>query len=92
MRDTVINLRAALDDRDLIDHAAQLLGKSRSDFMMEAARERAQAVMLDQVFFTLDSEKFKEFNRILDAAPSNNPGLDRLLAVAAPWKRRTRKK
>jgi GNAT superfamily N-acetyltransferase len=30
--------------RDLIDQAANLLGKNRSDFMLEAACERAQAV------------------------------------------------
>ena len=39
------------------DHAASLLGKSRSDFMLEAACDRAQSVVLDQVFFSLDDEK-----------------------------------
>ena len=41
MRDAAINLRALPEQRDLIDHAAQLLGKNRSDFMLEAACERA---------------------------------------------------
>ena len=39
MRDAAINLRARPVQRDLIDHAAQLLGKNRSDFMLEAACE-----------------------------------------------------
>ena len=86
MRDAAINLRALPEQRDLIDQAAQLLGKNRSDFMLECACDRAQAVLLDQVFFNLDDAKFREFTALLDAPPEPNPGLDRLMAVPAPWK------
>jgi len=86
MRDAAINLRALPEQRDLIDQAASLLGKNRSDFMLEAACERAQAIVLDQVFFRLDTEKFQQFTMMLDAPPSANPGLDRLMNVEAPWK------
>lgn len=85
MRAAAINLRALPAQRDLIDHAASLLGKNRSDFMLEAACERAQAVLLDQVHFMLDAEKFQQFVALLDAPPEPNPGLERLLAVKAPW-------
>ena len=85
MRDAAINLRALPEQRDLIDHAASLLGKNRSDFMLEAACERARAVVLDQVYFTLDAERFQQFIDLLDAPPQPNPGLERLLAVKAPW-------
>ena len=37
MRDAAINLRARPEQRDIIDQAAKLLGKNRSDFMLEAA-------------------------------------------------------
>ena len=86
MRDAAINLRALPEQRDLIDHAATLLGKSRSDFMLEAACDKAQSVVLDQVFFSLDAEKFRQFNDLLDAPPAHNPGLERLMSVNAPWK------
>jgi len=86
MRDAAINLRALPEQRDLIDQAASLLGKNRSDFMLEAACERAQAIVLDQVFFRLDTEKFQQFTMMLDAPPSANPGLERLMNVEAPWK------
>lgn len=43
MRVAAINLRALAEQRDLIDQAARVLGKNRSDFMLEAACERAQA-------------------------------------------------
>ena len=56
MRDTAINLRARPEQRDLFDRAAKLLGKSRSDFMLEAACDKAQSVLLHQVFFGLDGE------------------------------------
>jgi uncharacterized protein (DUF1778 family) len=85
MRDAAINLRALPEQRDLIDYAARLLGKSRSDFMLEAACDRAKAVVLDQVFFSLDADKFKQFTAMLDAPPSSNPGLERLMSLKAPW-------
>ncbi len=85
MRDAAINLRALPEQRDLIDHAARLLGKNRSDFMLEVACERARAVVLDQVFFGLDRDKFEQFTAKLDAPPTDNPGLERLMAVKAPW-------
>jgi len=89
MRTAAINLRALPEQRDLIDHAATLLGKNRSDFMLEAACERAQSVLLDQVFFGLDAEKFQQFTALLDAPPranaGPNAGLERLMAVKAPW-------
>jgi len=88
MRDAAINLRALPDQRDLIDHAASLLGKNRSDFMLEAACDKAQAVVLDQVFFGLDNAKFKKFTAMLDAAPAANAGLERLMAVTPPWRAR----
>lgn len=85
MRAAAINLRALPEQRDLIDHAATQLGKNRSDFMLEAACERAQSVLLDQVFFGLDTEKFQQFTALLDAPTSANAGLERLMAVKAPW-------
>ena len=85
MSDAAINLRALAEQRNLIDYAAQLLGKIRSDFMLEAACDKAQSVVLDQVFFGLDENKFKQFTAILDAPPAPDPGLERLMAVKAPW-------
>jgi len=85
MRDAAINIRALPEQRDLIDQAASALGKNRSDFMLEAACERAQSVLLDQVLFQLDADKFASFLSLLDATPQPNAGLERLMAVTAPW-------
>lgn len=86
MRDAAINLRAMPEQRELIDHAAKLPGKNRSDLMLEAACDRAQSVVLDQVFFGLDSKELRESTKLLDAAPAHNPGLERLMAVKPPWR------
>ena len=85
MRAAAINLRALPEQRDLIDQAANVLGKNRSDFMLEAACERAQSVLLDQVFFGLNAEKFQQFMAMLDSPATANEGLDRLMNLKAPW-------
>ena len=85
MRDAAINLRALPQQRNLIDQAAQLLGKNRSDFMLEAACDKAQSVLLDQVFFNLDEEQCRQFTAMLDGPLEPNPGLERLMSVKAPW-------
>jgi uncharacterized protein (DUF1778 family) len=85
-RDAAINLRAMPAQRDLIDQAASLLGKNRSDFMLEVACDKAQEVLLDQVFFRLDADQFQQFMRRLDAPPMASPGLERLMAIKAPWR------
>lgn len=85
MRNATINIRALPEQRELIDHVAGLLGKNRSDFMLEAACAKAQAVLLEQVCFSLDADKFQQFTAMLDAPPVPNPGLARLMAIKAPW-------
>ena len=85
-RDAAINLRAMPAQRDLIDQAASLLGKNRSDFMLEVACDKAQEVLLDQVFFRLNVDQFQQFMRRLDAPPQASAGLERLMAIKAPWR------
>jgi uncharacterized protein (DUF1778 family) len=86
MRDAAITMRALPQQRDLIDRAAKLLGKSRSAFVLEAACDKAQSVVLDQAFFSLDDARFREFSTLLDAPVQPNPGLERLVAVKTPWR------
>lgn len=85
MRDIAINLRAQSGQRDLIDQAASQLGRNRSDFMLEAACEKAQNVLLDQTFFALDPQAFASFSALCDAPLQNNAALDALLASTSPW-------
>ena len=84
-RDININIRAKRTQRDLIDQAAELLGKTRSDFMLETACREAEDVLLDQRLFILGAETFEKFQALLDAPPSENPKLRKLMATKAPW-------
>ena len=82
---TVINLRTPPAQRELIDRAARLQGKSRTDFMLEASREKAEQVLLDQTLFTVNAKQYKAFVTLMEAPLSKNSGLKRLLAKRAPW-------
>ncbi len=82
-----INLRARELQRDLIDRAAQTQGRNRSEFMLEAACEKAQQVLLDQSFFALDKKSYRKFVELLDAPPKVDARLRQLLAGKAPWER-----
>ena len=80
-----ISIRAKAGQRDLIDQAAERLGRSRSDFMLEAACRQAEDVLLDQTYFALDTEKMAAFQALLDSPPAPTDRLRRLLTAPAPW-------
>jgi uncharacterized protein (DUF1778 family) len=80
-----ISIRAKAGQRDLIDQAAERLGRSRSDFMLEAACRQAEAVLLDQTYFALDTKGFAAFQAMLDKPPAPTERLRRTLQAKAPW-------
>lgn len=84
-KDALINMRIHSSTRDFIDRAAKTLGKDRSDFVLEAAYEKAEEVLLDQTSFVLNDEQWEAFNNMLDAPPKANDKLKKLLAKSAPW-------
>ncbi len=86
-REITINLRASAAQRALIDQAAEVQGKSRTDFILEAACGKARQVLLDRTVFALDARRFRRFVELLDAPGDANQALTRLLAKRAPWKR-----
>lgn len=82
-----INLRIDATSRELIDRAAEALGKNRSEFMLEVARREAASVLLDLRLFQLDDTKYHRFTEALDAPPGENQRLRKLLGTEAPWDR-----
>lgn len=80
-----ISIRAKAGQRDLIDQAADRLGRSRSDFMLEAACRQAEDVLLDQTYFALDAKGFGAFQAMLDNPPVPTDRLRRTLRARAPW-------
>ena len=82
-----INLRASPEQKALIDRAAAVLGKSRTEFMLESARDAAENALLDRRLFLLDEAQYTEFADALDAPVEPGDELRRLLATPPPWER-----
>src|SRR5947209_2407318 len=70
-----INIRIETHTRQLIDEAAAVLGKTRTEFMVESARQVAIDVLLDQRLFVLDAERYRAFMHALDNPPAPGPKL-----------------
>jgi uncharacterized protein (DUF1778 family) len=80
-----INMKAEPKVRSLIDRAAKIAHRNRTEFVLEAAIQRAEEVILDQQLITVDEERFERFVAALDAPPASNPRLQRLMERKAPW-------
>ena len=82
-----INLRIEAGTRQLIDDAAAIVGKTRTEFMVESARRQAIDVLLDQRLFVLDSRRFDAFMDMLDNPPAPGPKLRSLLRRVPAWQK-----
>jgi uncharacterized protein (DUF1778 family) len=82
-----INLRIEARTRRLIDDAAAILGKTRTEFMIESARRQAIDVLLDQRLFVLDPERYDAFIHALDNPPAPGPKLRSLLRRVPAWEK-----
>lgn len=82
-----INLRIDAGVRQLIDEAATVLGKSRTEFMVESARREAIDVLLDQRLFALDPARFDAFADALENPPAPGPKLRALMGRVPAWEK-----
>ena len=82
-----INIRARTTQRNLIDKAAAMLNKNRSDFMLEAACREAENVLLDQRLFLVDDKAWQAFETLIDAPVKDNLALRKVLRDKAPWEK-----
>jgi uncharacterized protein (DUF1778 family) len=82
-----INLRIDAQSRRIIDEAAAVLGKTRTEFMVESARRQAIDVLLDQRLFLLDADRYDAFVEVLDNPPPPGPKLRALLRRVPAWEK-----
>jgi uncharacterized protein (DUF1778 family) len=80
-----INLRVPDRTRQLIDTAAAVLGKSRTEFMLDSARQRAVDVLLDQRLFVLEPDQYDAFVKALDNPPPPDEKLVALMKRKPLW-------
>jgi uncharacterized protein (DUF1778 family) len=83
-RDT-LNLRIPAVERNLIDRAAESCGKTRTDFILEAARRAAEETLLDRALMVVSPEAYGEFLKRLDRPAEPNERLRRTMRTKAPW-------
>jgi uncharacterized protein (DUF1778 family) len=80
-----LNMRIRSEDRNLFDWAAQAQGKTRTDFIIEAARRAAEEALLDRHVIHVGAEAYDAFVARLDSPPAPNERLARTMQTAAPW-------
>lgn len=83
-RDT-LNLRIKPEVRGLIDRAAKMRGKNRTDFILDAARQAAEETLLDQALIRVSPGVYAEFVARLDRPAAPNTRLQQTLQTLAPW-------
>ncbi|MGC2415547.1 MAG: DUF1778 domain-containing protein [Stellaceae bacterium] len=86
-RAVTINLRAPIQARELIDSAAAVEGKTRTEFMLDSACRRAEEVLLEKRVFVLAPDKYDELMQLLEAPPAPRSALRQLLLGKAPWEK-----
>lgn len=80
-----LNLRIKEEVRDLIDRAAKVRGKNRTDFILDAARLAAEEALLDQALIQASPEAYADFLHLLDQPANPNLNLRKTLQTPAPW-------
>jgi uncharacterized protein (DUF1778 family) len=83
-RDT-LNLRIKPETRNLIDRAAKIRGKNRTNFILEAAQDAAQEALLDQALIRVNPKAYAEFVARLDRRTAPNIRLQKTLQTPTSW-------
>src|SRR3954452_22677851 len=83
-RDT-LNLRIKPEERGLIDRAATLTGRTRTDFVLDAARHAAESALLDRTVFAVSPEAYATSVARPDSPPKPGAPLKRTLHTPPPW-------
>ena len=82
-----INLRIDTRSRQMIDDAARVLGKTRTEYMVETARRQAIDVLLDRRLIELEAANFDSFAAALDTPSAPGPKLKALMSRKPAWEK-----
>jgi uncharacterized protein (DUF1778 family) len=84
-KDHPISMRLPESDVAIIDRAAGLRGRSRTDFVREAAVRAAEETLMASDPIRMSARGFAEFQRVLSEPAKPIPRLVELLQRPAPW-------
>ena len=80
-----LSMRLPATDIAIIDRAATLRGRSRTDFVREAAVRAAEDVLMETAPIRMSAAGFKAFMAALSAPARPVPEMVELFRRAAPW-------
>lgn len=86
-KDYPISMRLPEADISLIDRAAAARGRSRTDFVREAAVRLAESVLLENTVIRMNPDAYAEFLSVLAAPTAPVPELVEVFKRMAPWER-----
>ncbi len=84
-KERLISMRLPEADIAMIDRAAGLCGRSRTDFVREAAVRAAEAVLMETPPVHMSAEGFAAFMAVLSRPAAAIPEVVELAKRAAPW-------
>lgn len=84
-REHPLSMRLPEADIAIIDRAADLRGRSRTDFVREAAVRAAEEVLMESTLLRMSPEAFDAFSRAIAAPAAPVPEMVASLRRRAPW-------
>ncbi|HVO02425.1 MAG TPA: DUF1778 domain-containing protein [Candidatus Cybelea sp.] len=82
-----ISMRLPESDIAIIDRAAGLRGRSRTDFVREAAVRAAEDVLMESRLIRMSRKGFADFMAIVSAPATPVPEIVEVAKRRAPWER-----
>jgi uncharacterized protein (DUF1778 family) len=86
-KDHPLSMRLPDADLAIIDRAARLRGRSRTDFVREAAVRAAEETLMDSGLVRMSAEGFAAFQAVLSAPAQAVGAMVEVLGRPAPWER-----
>ncbi|MCY3980761.1 MAG: DUF1778 domain-containing protein [Alphaproteobacteria bacterium] len=80
-----ISMRLPEADVAIIDRAARLRGRSRTDFVRAAAVRAAEDVLMETDLIRMSAEGFADFMAVVSAPASLVPEMTEVVKRPAPW-------
>ena len=84
-KDYPISMRLPEADVAMIDRAAALKGRSRTDFVRDAAVRAAEEAVMEQQLIRMTEDGFADFMAVMTAPVKVVPELVEVLRRPAPW-------
>lgn len=87
-----LSMRLPDADIAIIDRAATLRGRSRTDFVRDAAVRAAEEVLMERTLVRMSPSGFTAFMKTLSEPAAPVPEVVELLKRSAPWETRRARK